>query len=201
MNDELSGQLTAASWRIPEYARSALWIETDSDSVQTEGERGLFELNTPAQELVVRYGHEAGPALALLRWQPDSLEWDGTVRVGGFVDALHLAEYPGLGAVGILHLGGQPLKPDVSMEHSGAQRLNAHTYEPPDFFAGAADELTETTTTWLIGDDSPLLTLAQDALMNKLRVWFSGRLAAHKSGWDKHFALPLLLESVMLFTP
>jgi hypothetical protein len=200
MNDELSGQLTSPGYRLPTYAQRHLWLEAEAGVAHLEGERGLFALPAPAERLILRYGHEAGAVLAALRWSADTLDWDGVVRLGGFVDALHMAEVAGFGAVGLLFLGGQPLQPQALVGMPASRRA-ADEYAPPDYFGAVDDTVDETTTTWLVSEDSPLLTLAQDALMNRLRVWFTGRLAAHQSGWERHFALPLLLETVTLFGP
>jgi hypothetical protein len=100
--------------------------------------------------------------------------------------------------VAVLHFTGQPLRPDVQPYPDARQRNNPDThYAPPDFVSSLSDQ-TASTTTWLIGVDSPLLTLAQDAMMNDLRVWFMGHLAAEGSGWEEQLALPLLLESITL---
>lgn len=198
MNDELSGQLADGRYHIPDYAQKCLWLQTEAESVQIEGQSGLFSLTTPTPMVTVRYGHEHGPVLTVLKWKADTLEWDGTVRVGGYVDALHLSDIPGFGAVGHIYLGGQPLGAEVN-PISPAKSRHRDIYTPLDFYAGIVDDIEETTSTWLVGEDSTLLTMAQDALMNKMRVWFTGRLADHNSGWERYFALPLLLEAITLF--
>jgi hypothetical protein len=195
MNDELTGQLGSD---LPLYAQSSLWLETESGVVQTEGESGLFELDAPARLLTLRWGHKTGPALAHLQWQIDNLNWDGNVRIGGMVEAIHLTELPGLETtIVVVHLSGRPLKASALPYGSPSQR-NRMSYEPPDFLESLVEDVDETTTTWLVGDDSPLYGLVHDAMLNNLRVWFTGRLAEDGSGWDKLFALPLLLETVTL---
>ncbi len=198
MNDELSGQLTT-HWKIPQYAQNVLYLETDSgDSVQTEGESGLFTLEAPARLLTVRWGGADGPALTQLRWQVDSLDWDGTVKIGGFVDTLHLTEIPGAPyPIGVLAVGGQPLQPNFAPYPAAAMRQQT-PYAAPRFDS-ALSEVEESTTTWLVGEESPLLALAQDALVSKLSVYALGRLAEEHSGWHTHFALPILLEALTLF--
>ncbi len=198
MNDELSGQLTAR-WKIPDYAQNALYLESDSgDVVPTEGASGLFTLTEPAQRLFLRWGGAAGPALAQLRWQVDSLEWDGSVKIGGFVDMLHLTEISGAPyPITMLVISGQPLQPGTKPYPNAALRQQI-PYVAPRFDA-ALSELEENTSTWLVGDESPLLALAQDALVSKLGVYAFGHLADEKSGWHHHFALPILLEAMTLF--
>ncbi len=198
MNDQLSGEL---GWKIPAYARDLLWLESDSGAVRLEGERGLFTLPAPAQALTLRWGGAAGAALARLPWHVDSLDWDGVVRIGGYVDALHITERDDFPApLTILQVGGQPLKPGASAFPGRAQRGSV-PYAVPSFFDGLADEIDETVTTWVALEDSAPLTLVQDALVSKLGVYLFGRLAEQRAGWHEHFALPLALEGVTLFAP
>ena len=200
MNDELSGQL-ASHWRVPVYARGLLWIETETDLVRVESERGAFALSAPASILTLRWGGGKGPALAQLRWQPDSLEWDGSACIGGYVDALHITEQLDLpDPVTILHVGGQPLKPGTAPFPSAAQRSQA-PFAVPSFFDGIAQGVPESVTTWVALTDSPALVLAQDALVSKMSVYCFGHLADDDAGWHEAFALPLALEAMTLFAP
>lgn len=213
MNDSLTGQLTG-KWSIPPYARDMLWLETMDTIVQTQGEHGTFALPAPAELLTLRWGSDAeqnavttelsgGSALARLRWHADSLDWDGRVRVGGYIDAMHITPIEGLDedrALVVLTVGGVPLLPNVHPYPDAAARRNV-PYPAPGFREGMAEDVSETVTTWLALDDSPILALAQDALVSKLRVYLFGRLADERAGWHKRFALPLLLESMTLFAP
>lgn len=203
MNDQLSGQLVdpQSGWKIPAYARGLLWLEGESGAVKAEGAQGLFTLAAPAQVLTLRWGGAQGPALAQLPWRVDSLEWDGSVRVGGYVDAMHITELDDLPApVTILQVGGQPLKPGISAFATRASRKQV-PYAVPSFFDGLADEVDESITTWMALEDSAALTLAQDALVSKLGVYLFGRLAEQDAGWHEHFALPVALEAMTLFAP
>lgn len=199
MNDQLSGQL---GWTIPAYARRQLWLESPAvGAVALEGAQGLFTLPAPAPVLTLRWGGAHGPALTQLRWRADSLEWDGSVRLGGYIDAMHTTELPELPeAITILHLGGQPLKPEARAYPTRAQR-GAVPYPVPSFFDGLADDVDESVTTWIAFVDSPALALAQDALVSKLGVYCFGQLAAGDAGWHEHFALPIALEGMTLFAP
>ncbi|MDZ4763566.1 MAG: hypothetical protein SGI73_03370 [Chloroflexota bacterium] len=218
MNDSLTGQLTG-NWAIPPYARAMLWIETSDALVQTQGEHGTFALPSPADLVTLRWGNDApsaaslgegeryevgaGTALARLRWKADALDWDGQVRIGGYIDTMHITPISGLDderALVVLSVGGMPLLPSVQPYPDAAARRNV-PYPFPAFREGMAEDVPETITTWLALDDSPVLTLAQDALVSKLRVYVFGRLADERAGWHKQFALPLLLESMTLFAP
>jgi hypothetical protein len=112
------------------------------------------------------------------------------------VDTLHLTgePYP----VAVLSVGGQPLRYDAVPYLSAGERTRV-PYAAPSFADGLAEEVEEGLTTWLTPDDSPLLTLAQDALVSKLRVYCFGRLAEKDGGWHEHFALPILLEAMTVF--
>lgn len=202
MNDELTGQLTAENWRIPEYALDSFWLETESETLQTAGAVGLFELTAPAQQLTLRWGGEQGPALAHFSWQPDNLGWEGQVSIGGFIDAIHLTtlERSEEMGVAVLFVGGQPLRSGQRPYPDTHMRMRT-PYPVPSFEDGILDSVPESVSMWLAPEDSPLVTLAHDAMMNKLRVYCFGHLAPPAGGWHWHFALPLLLESVTLFAP
>jgi hypothetical protein len=202
MNDELSAQLAAKGWRVPDYAASALWIEADGQAVRTEGPTGLFTLNAPAAWVNVRWGHAAGALLARLRWQADNLNWNGRIRVGGYVDGLHLSQL-GTGGdeyFGVIAFGGQPLKPDTIL-YPGMTLRTHDVYVPPDFYKLIDSDVPESTTTWIASDEGPLLTMAQDAMFNKTRVVFTGRLTTGADHWERLLALPLILETITLFAP
>ena len=200
MNDGLSGQLTS-QWTIPAYAQPMLWLTTETDAVRVEGARGLFTLTAPADVLTLRWGGADGAALAQLRWQVDTLEWDGAVRVGGFIDAMHITTLPALPApIVVLHVGGQPLKPATKPYPSLADRTLT-PYLIPSWGDGLDDAIDEGVTTWVAFEEDAALTLAQDALVSKLRVYCFGRLAQQRAGWHEHFALPIALEGMTLFAP
>ena len=126
----------------------------------------------------------------------------GSVRIGGFVDSLHLTTVERTEdiAVALLTVGGQPLKPTFSPYPDMHDRHRV-PYPVPSFEDGLADDIAEDVTTWLAPEDSALVTMAQDAMMNKLRVHCFGHLAPAAGGWHWHFGLPILLESLTLFAP
>jgi hypothetical protein len=197
MNDGRSGQLTSG-WTIPPYARELLALDAGADSVKIEGEKGLFTLDAPADALTVRWGSD-GAGLTQLAWRVDTLEWDGTARIGGMVEAIHITELPGMKfSVGIIQFEGQPVRPGFQ-PYPAARHRSQVPYASPDFFAGVDEDIDPGVTTWLVADESALMPVMMDALMNKQRLYVYGRLADEKMGWHKHVALPLLLESVTLF--
>lgn len=194
MNDELNAQLTAIGYKVPSYLRDKLTVVTDSDSVRAEGDSGLFTLTVPAQTLDLYTGGEDGMALAQFRWQPDSLDWDGAVQVGGAVETLTIMEVGDM-PITVLTVLGAPLVPGA-LPYAPVGATLPH--EPPTFEDGIM-RAEEQFYTFLAPEDSSLVTLAENALMGRLRVWFVGRLADEAAGWHTVFALPILLERGTVF--
>jgi hypothetical protein len=200
MNDELAGQLTH-DWEIPAYARSMLWLDSESGSAKCEGSHGLFELEAPAPELTVRWGGADGIALKLLKWQPDNLHWDGSIALGGMVEMLHITELPELDLpLAVVHFSAQPLLVDTRPYPDASQRQLSQ-FPVPYFVDAVDDRLRPMMVTLITLSDSPLASYASDALLQKTPMHVYGRLADEEQGWHRFFALPLLWESVSLFAP
>lgn len=199
MNEERAGRLSANSWSIPPYIQKALWLDNGAQSLQVEGELGLFEFKDPAPMLTLRWGAPDGVPVRHLAWQTDDLGWRGEVRVGGMVECIHYTEIPEAEAlIGIVHISGHALAPQVAPYLSAARRMGAW-YRSPDFYEGIVQDQDPALTTWLVPDDSPLMSLAHDALMNKMPLYLFGQLAKQESLWQKKFALPIIFESATIF--
>jgi hypothetical protein len=195
MNDTRTGQLISQG-SIPAFARAHLWLDTETGCVPIEGAQGLFTLPAPADHLVLRWGGAEGSILASLRWQTDSLGWDGQIRLGGMVEVIHMMSVPNVDVgLAVLIVESQPLKPETIAYPTAAQRSKI-PYHVPNFFEGIEDEIDPTITTWLVPEDSGLLAMAQDAMSNGLRVYLYGTLNA---AWRELAAIPLALEAVTLF--
>lgn len=199
MNDETSGQL-CSHWQIPEYAQKLIWVDSEQETTVTEGPAGLFTLTAPAPVITLRWGSPDGAPLTQLNWQPDSLEWNGDIRIGGAVEAIHIREIPGLpDAVMIVTIEGVPLRPTAMPFHPAHLRETSVDREV-DYYTGIDGDIRPEITTWLSMLDSPLSTIVQDALLNKNRIHLYGRLAEEKAGFHRVFALPILLEAITLFS-
>lgn len=194
----LSGRLTTG-WNIPPYAQGALWLDSESGSVQVQGPQGLFSLPGPGPLLTLRWGDEHGPALAQLRWQAGGPGWDGRVMVGGYVAALHVAALPGAEAsFALVYVEGQPLRVGYAPYPDAAARERA-PYPAPDFDEGLDETAGVDLTTWLAAPENPLVALLKDAMLADQRVYLFGRLAEEQEGWHYYAALPLLLDGLTLF--
>ncbi len=200
MNDELHGQLTS-EWVIPTYAQNLLWIETESELVQTAGPYGLFELNTPASTINVRWAHEDGPILACLRWQVDTLEWDGIIKAGGYVDSIHISEIAGISSpVMVAYMGGKPLK-STAYGYPDETHRTSPPYGLPNFHSALVENVPDSVTMWIIPEQNIMSDSVQTALIRNLRLHLYGRLAPEQNGWHTYFSLPLVLSSVTVFGP
>jgi hypothetical protein len=196
MNDELTAQLAIYGYTLPDYARPHLRVVTEHDTVSVEGESGLFSLSVPAALLDVQFGVGEGPLLRRFRWQPDSLEWDGRVRIGGTVEAITVTEFREV-PIALLTVLGVPLIADA--EAYIPATLRGTTNHAPPAFADGVIAADERFTTWLAPESSPLVAMAENALNNRLNVWVGGRLAPSAAGWQNVAALPLLLETATVF--
>lgn len=200
MNDECSGQLTG-DWAIPRYARDMLWLESETGVVQAEGEHGLFTLPEPAPHVNLHWGGPEGVILAQLPWQADNLDWDGTIGIGGYVDAIHMTDIDDVrSGISIVYLGGQPLRRSVAPFPAKSETIG-QPHSSPDFHNGLVSELGESVTTWLVYHETPLAELTRRALLGDVRVYLFGHLADDKSGWANYFSLPIMLRAVTLFSP
>ncbi len=198
MNDEIRNQLTD-TWHIPVYAQPYLWVEGLSGAGRAEGIHGEFELPSECPEVTVYWRDvHTGAALAHLAYKPGNLGWDGRVRVGGYVDAVHITEVAHAElTVAVIHLGGQPLLHDIQPYATPRNRASASFV--PDFHAALDSNTAETFSTWIAPEDSPLTRIAYDSMLNNLRLHCFGRLADDENGWGGMFALPIMLESITVF--
>jgi len=200
MNDDLAGQLTS-TWQIPDYAQNRLWLDSEASSAKCEGEKGLFELDAPAQILTLRWNSDDGIPLTQLTWQIDNLQWDGSVRLGGLVEAVHLTELPGVDfPMAVVFFSGQPLRPAVTCYPDASQR-DAKNFPIPDYVAGVDDNLEPMTVPLITFADSPLVSIAQESLTQKTPLHVFGTLDSSDSHWHEFFALPIVWESVTVFAP
>jgi len=198
MAEKLMVNLTS-TWQVPTYAQEQLWVECDGGIVQCQGENGQFEVLGETSSAIIRWGDKDGPALLEIPWQVESLDWDGSVRIGGYLDGIHVTALHGM-SITVLFAGGQPLSKTQRPYPMAAFRRN-HIYRFTDFHDGLVAELQESFTTWLIPEDSPLDTLAHEAMTNNLRLHLWGKLADDESGWGMLFALPIVLEGITVFAP
>lgn len=197
MNDELTGQLAASGWRIPTALQSHLWLKTDHETVRVKGDVGLFTLTVPAKRLDILVGEgDNSTRLARLHWNADSLEWHGAIRLGGQVESLTVLQV-GRQVVTAATVVGSLLKWRAT-PYVTAGRRGIHDVSPDSYDEGILAD-SETITTWIMPEDSPLSSMMESALLNNTRVWLRGQVAENNSPWYSEFAVPLVLERATLF--
>jgi hypothetical protein len=199
MNDETRNQLTSPEiWTIPAYAQDMLYVDSISGSTKAYGATGEFELIARSDDVTVYWQDiQQGVALAHLDWKADSLDWDGSVKIGGYIDAIHMTDLNSDQSVLIVELGGQPLLPSAKPHPIGKDRQTA--WVKPEFHTALSTNTPNCFSTWIITRDSPLARVAYDSMLNNFRLHCFGRLAGDQTGWDDLCALPILLESLTVF--
>ena len=193
----ITNSLCHQDWQLPIYAQPYITVNTSAQQqLPVDGEQGTFDIENAPDSVTVSWG--TAP-LTQLAWQDQSLNWDGSVRLGGFVTAIHFRNMANLDMeLAIMTVEAYPLKPDVKPYLSAKDRAQV-PYQPADFLDGIDDGLPEGVTTWLADIESPLVGLMQDAMNQGHRVYAFGQLASEEQGWHHVFALPILLEAVTSF--
>lgn len=200
MNDARTAQLTS-DYKIPIFAQDRLWLDTETGSAKCAGEKGLFELEAPAQTLTLRWNGDEGVPLTQLSWQADNLAWDGSIRLGGIVEALHLTQLPDVEyPMAIIFLSAQALKPEARPYPDASLRILSR-FPDINYIDGVDDSHEPLTVPLITFADSPLVAIAQESLSQHNPLHIFGSLAAEIDNWHEHFALPLVWESVTVFAP
>lgn len=207
--------LTSFSYNLPPWAVNRLGLiiwNRDSGPqspllrVAPLGPTGRCDQNVPAgpsdaDRLVVTIGWGASlePVLAHLPWKwGGRLDWNGTTTLIGYVEQLHLQEWAGLSLL-VLELVGHvaPITyrrlPPLPAPAVG-DRHGLHTDRP-------LEDSPEQVYYLLAEAESPLATLAQDALVSSLRVVATASLGPGGGGWHELVNLPLTLDGLTLIGP
>jgi hypothetical protein len=194
----IDGQLTA-DLRLPAYARDMLYVVTENASAQTRGKNGLFSLDVaPDGSLRLAWGAPNGPMLAIWEAIPQSLklDWDGRVRIGGFIERLHALEVGGLEVIVIEVVGGPFAADYVGLPSLDDMRRGVFA-RPPDVEPLGKDQVYP----FIVLAESNMAALAQDALVSGLSVDAYGALASDEGRWHEVVGLPLLLDRLTLLAP
>lgn len=172
MNDSLTAQLTS-DYKIPTYAQDRLWLDSESGSAKCEGENGLFQLETPAPILTLRWNGDDGLPFTQFVWQADTLAWDGSIRLGGIVEAVHLTHLPDIEyPLAIVFLSAQALRPDCRPFPDASLRMLSR-FPDADYLNGVDDEQDPLTVPLLTFADSPLVPIAQNRFRSIIPCIFS----------------------------
>ena len=197
----LDGQLTG-KYRIPAYAQAMMCLVPEGgQGRQAQGLHGRFSLDadrTSSGPLRLAWGNAVGPILAVWDHPPGdlNLDWDGRVRVGGFIERLHAREVGGLEIVIAEVLGGPLPAEQVGLPSLDDMRDGVYAR------TSDAEPLTRDQVYPFVSlADSNLAALAQDALVSGLAVDAYGSLAGDENRWHEVVGLPLLLDMLTLHAP
>ncbi len=193
----VEGQLSD-DFRIPAYAQDMLFIVSGANTVQARGKNGTFPLDVPSDGPLHLTWGAGGPILAVWSAVPERLhfDWDGRVKVGGFIERLHAREVGGLELV-VAEVVGGPLAVDhVGLPSLGDMR-NGIFSRPSDAEPLGRDQAYP----FIALAESNLASLVQDALISGLAVDAYGSLASEAGRWHEVVGLPLLLETLTLLAP
>lgn len=200
----LAGSLVAeaSAWRIPAYARDMLWIAAGGEAAPVTGPHGSYRVERGAADapLLLTWGTADGPPLAV--WPPSDTspappDWDGTVRLAGFVERLHVLEAHGLELVvaevqGALLPAGYPRLPTLD-----EMRAAPFARDPAQDHPAAR----EATYPLLAPAGSIQAEYLHHALISELSVDCFAALGPHEGGWHTIVGLPLLVEALSLLAP
>lgn len=184
-------------WALPSYAQPHITVNTQQQQqLHVNDAQGTVTLNHTPDVITISW-HTA--PLTQLRWGSMPHNWDGSVRLGGFVTAIHFTHLAQFEVdLAIMTVEAYPLKPEAQPYLSATNRAQV-PYIATDYLDGIDDTQPEGVTTWLADIDSPLVGLMQDAMNQAHRVYVFGQLADEEQGWHQLFALPILLQSVTTF--
>jgi hypothetical protein len=202
----ISGYLVAeeADWQIPAYAQNMLWMQQDAHAAQTHGPRGAFTLDVPGEGVAAMqlvWGAAGGPPLTV--WHRPEIEapfvvgWQGTVKIGGFVERLHALTVRGLALV-VAEVEGS-LLPAHYRRLPTLVQMQSVPFIRQD--ADAQPLTRDHVYTFIAGTDTIQAEYLHHAMISELALDCYATLAPQKGQWYEVVGLPLLLEAVTLLAP
>lgn len=199
MSNALTTHIASSGWKIPAYLQSHLYVETPHETVQAKGDVGLFTLTQATDTLDLVMGGAGGTRIARLAWQHGGLGWRGDVRIGGMVDSMTLLtvnEQP-LSAANVAGLLMKPnARPCVNAGKRGIADMEPMSYREGLFSLDDDEQLT----TWVMPEGGGFAAMLESAMFNSSKVWMVGEVATEGSGLHTHFALPLVLQQLTVFS-
>ena len=183
---------------LPDYSQSLWWLSNErGEAVQIKPD-GSFEIS-PSLKLELRWAHPAGAVLN--RWQidpvpPYELQWDGIIRLGGFIERTHIVEDNGLGLLvaelvggaypqtyqGLPSLADLQAKPFVRDETEADPSGDGHWYS------------------LLVPLESPFADFLHHCLVNGNALDCQCSLGDDESAWHELVGLPLIVEGLSLLS-
>jgi hypothetical protein len=184
---------------LPNYAQKNLWLRTATGQAIHLGPDGSFTLPV-SDRLELRWAHAEGPVLTY--WQSLAgenryhLEWDGLIKLAGFVDRTHILEYHGLSLMMAELIGGAypanyrrwPTLEDLQKQPFTREEITSDPGQDKHWYS------------LLLPTDSPLADFVHHALVNGTAIDAVATFGDEIGKWHKLVGLPLLLESLSLLS-
>ena len=180
---------------LPVYARDMLWLVGAEDSPAKIKAGDVIELPNKAGSL--RWGTPDGSALIQWPAEAERIFWKGEVAVSGFVEVSHMMSRGDLELM-TLEVSGTPRASAVHRLPSWTD-LRQKPYKRDEFAPN--DDKARHWYAFLLPLESPLSDFAHHALVNGYAVDCYGVLAEDSAGFDEWLGLPILLESMTLYSP
>lgn len=171
--------LVKMNWRVPAYAQDRFVIRTDIDFVNLH----WLDVNGPV----------------LVYWEPpargESINWDGTVSVGGFIERLHARRIAGVDFI-VAEVVGGAFPADYTNLPTMADMSAGIFARPPDIGPADVGQMYP----FIFEADSHFAALAQDALVSRLAVDVIGHFAPDEDRWHEVCGLPLIADTLTLLS-
>jgi hypothetical protein len=189
-------------WVIPAYALDMLWVTTPKGVASELHLDGSFMLD-PVQEAVsqiqLRWGNPTGSLLTF--WEAYdaeyslSLQWDGHVVLGGFIERTHILDHDDLPLMIVEMVGGAypigfKMLPTMEMLQQG------NFSRDNDFDPTHENQ-------WyslLLPLESPLSDFVHHALVNGSAIDCYAHFADDESRWHQLMGMPLVLDKLTLLS-
>ncbi len=183
---------------LPEYSQNMWWLTHQQGETTQIKRDGHFEINS-ADSLDLRWGHPAGPVLN--RWElanqtPAKLDWDGVIRLGGFIERTHILEDDGLGLMVAELVGGAYSQTYQELPSLADLRVKPFTRTETDIDVSNQRY-------WyslLVSLDSPFADFLNQCLVNGNTVDCQCTLGDDEGGWHELVGLPLIVERLTLLS-
>lgn len=183
---------------LPKYSQNMWWLANEHGEVTQVRPDGHFEFNS-ANTLNLHWGHPAGAILN--RWQltrqtPLKLDWDGIVRLGGFIERTHIFEDDELGLMVAELVGGAypenyqelPSLADLQMKPFSRNETDTDVSNQRHWYS------------LLVSLDSPFADFLNQCLVNGNAIDCQCSLGDDEGGWHELVGLPLIVERLTLLS-
>jgi hypothetical protein len=187
--------------RLPDYAREMLWLKPNNAHPVKINPDGSFHGFATCTHLELRWANPAGAVLTTFNFDTEQrgeqLDWDGWVRLGGFIERTHILEHDGLPLM-IIELSGGAYPPTYRRWASREDLIaGPFSHEEENIHDPSRDGH------WyslLLPLESPLVDFVHHALVNGNAIDCLAEFSQTEMGWHELVGLPLIVDSLTLLS-